>query len=188
VRFVTAALLAACGGDARTCEVEVDGIGGELGTIDTADHIFTRSPAGENLFLEIYLEPPGVEIYDSLRLELYGGEGVFADGAVRPGTFALEGAEAVYDECGACLFLLADQDLATRTPARTFMPGGGTLVLERVSGRLAGRLEDVELREVTIDRADPDGPGPLRPTLATRDVDGGCRARLDLAAFDAEIE
>jgi hypothetical protein len=185
---VVAALLAACGGDdAPLCSAE-DGLAGELGVVDTADNILNVSPMGKNLFLEVYLEAQDVDPYDSFRLELYGGVSVFAGGDVRVGTLGLDGGETLYNSCGACLLLLIDQDLATRTPKRRLMPVAGKLVLDSVTGRLTGRLENVELREVTIDLTDPDGTGPLRPTLATAPVDGGCHARIERAAFDVAIE
>jgi hypothetical protein len=188
-RLALLALVAGCGGDdeARVCGA-TDGIAGDLGDIDTADNLFTPSPMGHNLFLEVYLDPPEAEIYDSFRLELYAGLGVFAGGAVRTGTFALGGAEARYSSCGACLLLLVDQDLPTRTATRFLMPESGTLVLDSVAGRLTGRLEGVALREVAIDLTDPDGAGPLRPTLATRTIDDGCHASIARAAFDVAIE
>jgi hypothetical protein len=143
---------------------------------------------GANLFLELYLDPASAEIFDSFRLELYAGLGVFAGGAVRAGTFQLENAEGLYSSCGACLLLLVDQDLATLKATRTLMPVHGALVLTSVTGRLSGRLEDVELREVTIDLTDPDGPGPLRPTLATSPVPGGCHVHLGRASFDVALD
>jgi hypothetical protein len=74
----------------------------------------------------------------------------------RPRRHAVRARFAASRVRGACLFLLADQDAATRTPARTFIPDAGTLALERVSGRLTGRLED-------------NGPGPLRAARSTED-------------------
>jgi hypothetical protein len=182
------ALLAACGGDDAPLCTAGDGIAGELGELDTSDNLLTVSPMGNNLFLEVYLEGPDADPYDSFRLELYGGLGAFRGGSVRTGSFALDGEETRYTSCGACLLLLVDQELATREAAARLMPVGGRLVLDSVTGRLAGRLEGVELREVTIDLSDPDGAGPLRPSLFTAPVEGGCHARIARAAFDVAIE
>ena len=195
-RLLAVAMLAAgCGDGDGTPPVPCDGdagIGPDLGEVDTTNSNILRSPMLSNIFLEVFIPGPGGEeelVPDLIELELYGGEGVFAGGPVRTGTFQLTGDETRYSSCGACLLLLVDRDPGSLQPASYFMPLSGRLRLDAVDGHLAGALEDVTLRHVTIDLTDPDGPGgTLEPSLLTTDVPGGCQTHIGRAAFDLPYE
>jgi len=195
-RLAALALAAGCGGGDGTPPIPCDGgdagIGPDLGEVDTSDSNIHRSPLLTNIFLEIFV--PGAEgdpeaAPDLIEIELYADEGVFTGGPVRTGTFELRRDESYYSSCGACVLLLADRDPGSLQPTAYFMPLSGRLHIDEVDGRLAGRLEDVTLRHVTIDLTDPDGPGGvLTPSLLTTDVEGGCQTHIGLAAFDVPYE
>jgi len=192
-RLAVALLLAGCGDDAPApllCGGDA-GVGPDLGEVDTANSNLSRSPQLSNIFLEIFVPGPDGEeelVPDLIELELYAGEGVFAGGPVRTGTFQLVGEETRYSSCGACVLLLVDRDPGSLQPSSYFMPLSGRLRLETVAGRLTGALEDVTLRHVTVDLIDPDGPGTLEPSLLTTDVEGGCQTHIGRAAFDVPYE
>jgi hypothetical protein len=153
-----------------------------LGEIDTTrDSNVHRSPMLRNIFVEIFLDEELSP--DVLHLELYGGQGVFRGGEVRPGRFTLSGQESRYDTCGACLLLLVDRSPDTLRPSEYFFAERGDLVIDAVTDRIAGRLENVTLRHVRIDLDDPDGTGPQMPSLATSTA-SGCRTTITRAEFD----
>lgn len=178
-------LLAACGGgggDVGPCVLDA-GLAADLGTVTSSEDNSNvhRSMMPDNVFLEVALDEN--EAPDLLHLELYAGHGAFRGGAVRTGSFSLLGVESRYDSCGTCLLLLVDRAPDTLRPAAYFMPESGTLVLDAVADRLAGHLENVVLRHVTIDINDPDGNGPREPTLATVTA-SGCKTTLRRLDFD----
>jgi hypothetical protein len=81
------------------------------------------------------------------RVELYTGFGVF-DPAVQTGTFTIEGAETNYQDCGACILLLADFD-GTGEARLAYLAQSGTLtVSEFEPDRFVGSLANVVFAEV----------------------------------------
>ncbi len=185
MRWAPLCALVACGGGDEgslpPCVLDA-GVASELGTIDTTiDSNVHLSPMARNVFVEVFLDESLAP--DLLHLELYGGQGVFRGGEVRPGSYVLGGDESRYDSCGACLLLLADRDPQTLVPSAYFLAESGRLVIDTAVDRIAGRIEDAVLRHVTIDFTDPDGAGPREASLATTTA-SACRTRITLAAFD----
>jgi hypothetical protein len=183
-RVLAALALAACGPSASggaACRADGGaGLVAELGTVDTSGGNVYRM--GANAFLEVPLNEDASP--DLLHLELYAGNGVFRGGSVHPGSFTLSGAELAYDTCGVCVLVQVNRHPDTLEPEAYYMPVSGQVTLTRVDSGLTGTLDDITLRHVRIDFRDPDGPGPLKPTLATTPVDDGCSSHLGHAAFD----
>ena len=107
---------------------------------------------------------------DYVDIELYPGEGVFAGGSVRTGTFSLIGAELQYSTCGACVRLFDGRS------AKQFLATGGTLTLTSVSGNLTGTLTNVTFVEVTMDGSWVSTPVP-----------GGCTSSITSMSFNTPI-
>jgi hypothetical protein len=179
VKYAWVALVCACGPDAaKVCQDPK--IAADLGVVGTADADLTETDGKKFLNVPLNADPAP----DQLQLELYPQVGVFAGGAVRPGTYSLDDAETKFSTCGACALLYQDVSADTGKPAGFFMPLAGTLVLTSTEGRLVGALENVVFRHVSIDFFDPDGTGP---SLETTTIDDGCTVFLERAAFDLEL-
>jgi len=81
------------------------------------------------------------------RVELYAGYGVF-DPLVRTGTFTIEGAETNYQDCGACILVLADFNPMGEAQLAYLGQSGTLTVSEFEPDRFVGSLSDLVLAEV----------------------------------------
>ena len=84
------------------------------------------------------------------RIELFAGYGVF-DPLVHTGTFTIEGAETNYQDCGACILVLADLS-AGGDPQLAYLAQSGTLtVTEFEPDRFVASLANIVLAEIDAD-------------------------------------
>lgn len=114
---------------------------------------------------------------DVLFIELWDGDSPFT-GGIATGDYSLIGDQADLIQCGACVFIAADH--VAGQPIDFHMAASGTLTLDMVdatptTGRIAGSLSNVVLRQVTVDQS-----GQMT-------VLDGCRPTLDAVAFDFSI-
>lgn len=101
---------------------------------------------------------------DRLRLELYPGQGTL--GALRPGSYRIDGPETDYRTCSVCAYV--DAGLHRDAPSPFLIP---TADYYARSGRLDVHESDGRLR------------AELRDVLLTTD-DGACASRLDALEID----
>jgi len=108
---------------------------------------------------------------DLITVELYGDYGAFiAAGGIKNGSYPLTGADADYEDCGACVYVIDEN-------GEIYMAASGTLELTNVTDRLAGTLTGVEFRHVTLSEE----------TFETIDAPDGCRSRLGRVTFDQAL-
>src|SRR5687768_11440650 len=74
---------------------------------------------------------------DIVQLELWDGQGAFAGGVVRTGTFPITGAELSYTTCGVCLRAVGDKGTAA---AKTYFATGGTVEITSVGTTLTAKI------------------------------------------------
>src|SRR5690606_20868818 len=118
----------------------------------------------------------GVGDMDLVELDLWDGYGVFTtteDRRVLPGTYTIEGDEAVVATCGICFFLLGDVDQGAGTTQGIYIATAGTLVLESIDGDVTGSAESI-----TVTQVDP---------VTGEHLSGGCTATFPSIAFSAPI-
>lgn len=101
---------------------------------------------------------------DSFFLKLNAGKGVFAGGLAN-GMYTLAGADLDFNNCGACLNIVAD--VGATGPQKFYFATAGTLTLT-ATAKPAGSIQGVKLQEVTA-------AGAMVP--------GGCVARIDAMTF-----
>jgi hypothetical protein len=92
---------------------------------------------------------PDTERFQRLFISLHPDMGVFAGGAVVPGTYVLEGMETDYAWCGACVYLAVDDDGSA--PSVLYMAQTGKLTIDSVAGgEIHGTLESAELTQIDL--------------------------------------
>lgn len=142
--------------DTATCKIL--GFYGDLGTkTGTTSQGVTTST--------IVLDPGPPR--DSFFLKLNSGKGVFASG-LATGTFTLAGADLDFNNCGACINIVAD--IGTMGPTKFYFATAGTLTLTATQPP-AGSLQGVTFHEVT-------SGGTAVPA--------GCVARIDRMTFSTQ--
>lgn len=115
--------------------------------------------------------------FDNLSIQLFKGLGAFTTGEIVPGVIALDGAEANYETCGACVLIYTDLDPdAGFVEDSVYMASGGTINLMTLTPNIKGTLSGVTFTHVTID---PD-------SFASTPV-GDCEATLTSLAFDFPV-
>lgn len=116
---------------------------------------------------------------DFFQIELYEGFGSFETG-LRTGTFAIEGDEAIYADCGVCVSILADVDPELAGVGQALVANGGTLEITELEARTGGRfratLTGATLREVSAG----ENGGQI-------DVLGGCTVALPTIDVDLTL-
>ncbi len=91
---------------------------------------------------------PDTERFQRLFISLHPDMGVFAGGAVEPGTYVLEGDELDHAWCGACVYLAVDDDGSA--PSVLYQLQSGKLTVDSVDTEIHGTLESAELVEIDI--------------------------------------
>jgi len=114
---------------------------------------------------------------DVLFIEVWG-DAEPHDAGFLTGLFSLTGDNADLFECGNCVYIAADREAGQ--PLKFHMAASGTIQIDAIdetpgTGTLQGSLSNVVLREVTVSA---DGQAT---------VDGGCRTRIEAAAFTASV-
>jgi len=144
----------------------------------------TCTDTGFNNYAEQFATQQGVQIYQAvtttkepytaLSFEFYGGE---FGGATSPGTYDLNGSN--YETCGNCVVVRTGCSAAAGGCEKTYYADAGELVIDRweVGGKFEGHLQDVVLKEVTID---PE-------TYHSTPVAGGGEWCLDEYVFSADV-
>jgi hypothetical protein len=117
---------------------------------------------------------------DVFQIELYSGFGAFAGGfPAGPTTIQLNGVEAQYRDCGACVRVFTDVNLDTGESAdgdTSYMATGGTLTLEAISeAQLKGSVSNVTFTHVNIAADFTSTPHP-----------DGCSGNLGSLEFDID--
>jgi hypothetical protein len=90
---------------------------------------------------------PGAPM-DVVPLELWDGQGGFAGGTVRTGTFQITGAELAYSTCGVCLRAAGDKGTAAE---KTYFATGGTVEVTSVGAAgttLSAKITNATFAEV----------------------------------------
>jgi hypothetical protein len=85
---------------------------------------------------------------DIVQLELWDGQGAFAGGVVRTGTFQITGAELAYNTCGVCLRAAGDKGTAN---AKTYFATSGTVEVTSVGAAgstLSAKITNATFAEV----------------------------------------
>ncbi len=114
---------------------------------------------------------------DVLFIELWDGDAPFGAGFA-PGGYTLSGDQADLIQCGACVFIAANR--VAGQPLDFHMASSGMLTLDTIdasptTGRVAGSLSGLNLRQVTVDQS------------GQTTVPSGCRPTLDALAFDFTV-
>ncbi len=104
---------------------------------------------------------------DSLLIKLNSGKGVFSSGLAN-GTYTLAGADLDFNNCGACINIVAD--IGNMGPSKFYFATGGTLTLTATQPP-AGSIANVTFHEVT-------SAGAVVPA--------GCTARIDAMSFTTQ--
>ena len=103
--------------------------------------------SGEGSFyVSLYLVE---EPFQLVTVALHDDMGVFAGGVVEPGTYTIEGDEADYSWCGACVYLSVDDD--GMVPSIQYMARTGKVVIDSVGAEVHGELTSIELRQIEHD-------------------------------------
>lgn len=112
--------------------------------------------------------------YTALTFEFYPGS---FGGASAPGTYDLTGTN--YEDCGNCVLVRTGCSSTTGSCAKTYYADQGQLVIDSwaVGGKFSGHLQDVVLREVTINSS----------TYHSTPVAGGGEWCLDQYVFEADV-
>ena len=114
---------------------------------------------------------------DLFSIELYAGlEGSLFEGGLAEGTYEITGAEAQYQTCSICVFLIGDVDQQAQTSGGRYLATGGSITLTSVEGRLTGTLSNATFTQVDIN-----------DEFVSTPSDSGCTATLASTSFDAEI-
>ena len=92
------------------------------------------------VMLELVEEP-----FQRLFVSMHAGMGVFAGGAIEPGTYIIEGDETDFSWCGACVYLAIDDG---DTPSTQYMARSGKVQIDSVGAEVHGELIQVELRQI----------------------------------------
>jgi hypothetical protein len=94
---------------------------------------------------------------DDFFVKLIAGQGAFAGGAIRTGTFALTGADASFTTCGLCINLIADI-VAGQGPRKFYFAESGTVTLTRADAtagatpsKIAGSAQNLHFVEIMVD-------------------------------------
>jgi hypothetical protein len=103
------------------------------------------------------------------NLELRAGRGVFAAGAIVPGTYAIEIAEQSQTTCGLCVRIATDSE--------SYHATAGKVTLSQIVPRIVGSVSGVTLVEALV-----------APNGDTVPVEGGCTTNIDHLAFDVMVE
>lgn len=122
----------------------------------TASTVGTGNPA-----LTIVLEPGPPK--DDFFVRLVAGNGAFAGGAIRTGTFAIAGADADFNNCGVCTNIIADI-VAGVGPTKFYYTTAGTVTITSTSP-IAGSAQGLRFAEVDADGAVV--PGGCTTTVAS---------------------
>jgi hypothetical protein len=96
---------------------------------------------------------PDTERFQRLFISLHADMGVFAGGAVEPGTYVLEGDEIDYSWCGACVYLAVDDDGSA--PSVIYMAQTGKLTVDSVDTDIHGTLENADLTQIDLTASGP---------------------------------
>jgi hypothetical protein len=116
---------------------------------------------------------------DGIAINLVDGAGVYADPSrpIEPVTnLGLTGDEANLATCGACVVLLSDVDVLTRSYKEMYIAMGGSITVSSVSPRLKGTLTDVTFVQITLDDAGNQTTVP-----------DGCASHVASFAFDTQV-
>jgi hypothetical protein len=95
--------------------------------------------------LTIVLDPGPPK--DDFFLHLIAGQGAFAGGALKTGTFSLTGADTNLATCGLCTSLIADI-VAGQGPSKFYFTDAGTVTLTSVNP-IAGSAQNLHFVEIT---------------------------------------
>lgn len=112
---------------------------------------------------------------DMLVIDLWEGEGPFADGYA-PIDRTLAGNDLDVVNCSVCAFIAADR--IDGEPTNFHVVSRGQLVVETFdpTARIAGTLTMASFREVVVEEA------------GQSDVDDGCTTSIDAVSFDLALE
>ncbi len=92
------------------------------------------------VMLELVAEP-----FQRVSVIFHPDQGVFAGGAVEPGTYVIEGDETDYSWCSVCVYLSVDDG---ETPSTQYMARSGKVELDTVGAEVHGELTSIELRQI----------------------------------------
>ena len=108
---------------------------------------------------------------DVISVELYGTYGAFmAAGGIKVGTYMLSGADADYEDCGACVYVYDEN-------YEIYMAASGTLELTNVTDRLTGTLTGVQLRHISFNDT----------TFESEVAADGCGSHIGRVTFDQTL-
>jgi hypothetical protein len=118
-----------------------DGLEADLGTVNPLGENQNQSAGQHFVFVEVDDNP-----VQQLTITLHAGSGIFA-GGVNPNTYSIEGDDADFETCSACVQLYAEDDAL---PYALFMAQSGKIVLDSVGATVSGRLELVTIRMIEL--------------------------------------
>ena len=204
--LILATSLAACGGDDGTVSAidarRIDGSGGPdaAGACDIPAGLslgegtgidFERSdgtmPAGQYTLstgITLGMDMPPTVMF----LEFYNDYAPFGNsttpGAIAPGTYTINAAQADYATCGACLriYTKVEQVGMMLNVSQKYMPNGGTITINSITPTVGGAI-DVTLSNLTMRQVDI----AAAPSFATTDVPGGCTSTIADAHFTGMV-
>jgi hypothetical protein len=185
--------LAACGDDGGKGSVDARIIVGDTGGGDsgpvvcaaTADYGTIATPLNPIAFRDVAVNPENVfyagtlnadAVYDDLTIDLYSMTSVFT-GQIVPLTVQLNGDEANFATCGACVSIQANVDPVSFESEMQYFVVGGVLTLTSVSPNITGTITNAMFVHTTTDM----------DTLETTPVGDGCAATVASFSFDTPV-
>jgi hypothetical protein len=118
----------------------------DYGALGTRTGTASMVGIGNHPALTIILEPGPPK--DDFFIRLVAGNGAFASGALRTGTFPITGADASFTNCGLCTNIIADI-VAGVGPTKFYYTIAGSVTLTATSP-IAGSAKDLTFAEVDV--------------------------------------
>jgi hypothetical protein len=120
-------------------------------------------------------------VADYVNMDMYAGFGAFTGIDIVPGTYVIANDDTSYPDCGLCVYIQGDYDLAVDdgTSDDYLMASSGTVTLTSVSGSAyQATVTNADFRRVT---QDADGPTNEDQT------DTACTTHVDTITFDIPL-
>lgn len=165
------------GGGSGTCTVSTSSFG-NVGSVTTGQAQYDSTNNALAALAPLETNNPA----DVLKVELYGGFGVFSSGTIAPGTYQLTGGELNYATCGVCLRVLTNTDPSTNMYEHDYLATGGTVTISAV-GTAAGQQFTATLSNITFEHV------TIAPTTFQSTPAGdGCTSAISNAALDLTLQ
>ena len=165
------------GGGTGTCTVSTSSFG-SLGSVTTGQAQYDSTNNALAALVPLETTNPA----DALKVELYGGFGVFSGGTIAPGTYQLTGAELNYATCGVCLRVLTNTDSSTSMYEHDYLATGGTVTITTV-GTAAGQQFTASLSNVTFGHVTIDST-----TFQSTPAGDGCTSAISSASLNLTLQ